>query len=342
MEERFLKILHSQEVKPNTLQLFGMYLAECRGEKSLETFAATLGRTVEWIAAVENGEIQPTPLQLCELGLTYGDDQLDEVLINLDWEPWGDRARALRDRFGVPVVATGGDRSNSSNDTSIVPGIEGISLKDRLLTAGPLLVLVILVAWYWGLSPFSGGGPHLHYPDLQKLLLWMGVGAPMLVLYVDRIDSEFGRITRWFRMRSKCKYFDQVERIRKAEYLSDEYLFYEPSASTTTWMKWEDLRSMPRSFRPTMRRAALILEISERLALVVAIKWILTWVALNIALISSDFDEGNDDLAWAGILLVESLVLCVFLCSAQLGRNPFLALYLVGIGTPDEGPVQSS
>ncbi len=308
--------------REEALRVFGRWISHKRGVMSLEDFTDRVAgeggdmevtpavRSVEWLSAVERGDLFPSTLGFMNLrralGVTYGnDDDPIKVYSELLLDPYGLRSQAIKRTCGIeldrPKVATR-SAARDEKDSSWMPVPGRISKKERLLTISPLLSLGAVVAAFGLLHPWDYSNLDISVPNAEGLGAVGVVAATLLYPAIPEVGRWLSSLAASVRRRIYKQ--GAADGVLDSFTIMTAYRLGEHEAATaptrtyffesrhndkwyrqdTLWFVERDLPYLIPNYREKYRSVALEIDIAERLTLVTATLIPISAVAIALSL----------------------------------------------------------
>lgn len=256
--------------RPETLTLFGCWLADVRMSAELETpdMARLAGRSSEWIASIEAGRCIPTPAGFQDLRealkspkfATSPQTERDPARVAqaLELDPWGDQASRLRAKFGLqPRNSTALD--NQPDDGTLLPLLQEVQHRDRLLALTPLLGLAAIVGLFWAGTPWRAE-PEFRWPDFDAIAFLGLLALTALSILLPSVGRAMDIAIRPLRTGRVRKYYRAAHGIRVDEQV--------PLPLNGGWWQPGEQSYLLPSLSDRCRSLAVEADVTERLLLV--------------------------------------------------------------------------
>ncbi|MDH4277543.1 MAG: hypothetical protein OEZ14_05695 [Acidimicrobiia bacterium] len=285
-----------------------------------------LPRSTEWLAAVEAGTCVPAPfgLQLLRHVLSEAAGRpIDPwaVLHEIEEDPWGDQARLLRRRHDLQFRPD--QNWNVDESDGLLPVVDEIEYRDRLLIVFPLTVFLLLVGVALLARPDGELGVGVEV-DLAVSALAFSVFTTSVYFELRWLNSALDRLTAWFRQGSRRRWFGAMEEVRN---LQGHQL-----AVQDGWYRPGEFRFLIPSCRDRFRSLAREIDISERVAVVL---FLFAGLLLAPSVLVAVHAQSVDPVQQWLLLIAVSAVVAMRLLYRLRGRTlDAVDTALVGYGDP--------
>jgi hypothetical protein len=250
--------------RPDAMQLFGCALFEARTARnlSIEVVAKGGGCTETWLKSVELGTCCPTGAGFERLALGLKSDEHPDIdphrlFVNFEGEPFCKEALRLRAKFGLesPSLVNVVEPETSG----LVPLLESMRYRDRLLTLSPLTLLLILVVLVLAGNPTAGNGYHLKVDT--GILALGGVCAALFVsLVIPALSNVFERLAARTRVGFSATAYAGVEKLRKS--------YGAVGDVALGWYRPDEAVFVDEVHRDDLRQVCIDADLAERMVLV--------------------------------------------------------------------------